>query len=250
MAGIDDYSQTAFVECHGTGTAIGDPIETKAVGRVFGPSGGVFIGSAKPNLGHSEGASGLTSLIKAVLALENRTIPPNIKLNQPNPDIPWTSCGLSVPTEPTPWPSSKHERISVNSFGIGGTNAHVILDSARSFDVAPLVKHTTTSPQLLVFSANGADSLRQMVTNYENFAEKNPEKVNDLAFTLAHRREYLPHRAFAVASPLGPLTVSPPSKVGNKPNIVMVFTGQGAQWQAFYPYAYGLINPYGIIHTR
>jgi acyl transferase domain-containing protein/NADPH:quinone reductase-like Zn-dependent oxidoreductase/SAM-dependent methyltransferase len=230
MAGIDDYSQTAFVECHGTGTAIGDPIETKAVGRVFGPSGGVFIGSLKPNLGHSEGASGLTSLIKAVLALENRTIPPNIKLNQPNPDIPWTSCRLSVPTEPTPWPSSKQERISVNSFGIGGTNAHVILDSARSFNVAPPVKRPTTSPQLLVFSANGADSLRQMITNYENFADKNPEKVNDLAFTLAHRREYLPHRAFAVASPLAPLTVSPPSKVGNKPNIVMVFTGQGAQW--------------------
>ncbi|CEI65620.1 Compactin diketide synthase mokB [Fusarium venenatum] len=230
MAGISDYSQTAFVECHGTGTAIGDPIETKAVGRVFGPSGGVFIGSVKPNLGHSEGASGLTSLIKAVLALENRTIPPNIKLNQPNPDIPWTSCGLSVPTEPTPWPPSKHERISVNSFGIGGTNAHVILDSARSFKIAPPVERATTSPQLLVFSANGADSLRQMITNYEEYAEKNPEKVDDLAFTLGHKREYLPHRAFAIASPLGPLTVSPPSKVGNKPNIVMVFTGQGAQW--------------------
>ncbi|KAL3607011.1 polyketide synthase pks11 [Fusarium poae] len=230
MAGINDYSQTAFVECHGTGTAIGDPIETKAVGRVFGPSGGVLIGSVKPNLGHSEGASGLTSLIKAVLALENRTIPPNIKLNQPNPDIPWSSCGLSVPTEPTEWPSLKHERISVNSFGIGGTNAHIILDSARSFGVTLPAERTATSPQLLVFSANGADSLRQMITNYEHYVEKNPEKVDDLAFTLGHKREYLPHRAFAVSSPLGPLTVSPIAKVGNKPNIVMVFTGQGAQW--------------------
>ncbi|KAI6770702.1 hypothetical protein HG531_009557 [Fusarium graminearum] len=230
MAGIDDYSQTAFVECHGTGTAIGDPIETKAVGRVFGPSGGVLIGSVKPNLGHSEGASGLTSLIKAVMALENRTIPPNIKLSQPNPAIPWTSCGLSVPTEPTTWPSSKHERISVNSFGIGGTNAHVIIDSACSFNIAHPVGRSATAPQLLVFSANGTDSLRQMITNYENYAEKNPEKIDDLAFTLGHKREYLPHRAFAVASPLGPITVSPVSKVGNKPNIIMVFTGQGAQW--------------------
>ncbi|KAF9772857.1 hypothetical protein IL306_009400 [Fusarium sp. DS 682] len=230
IAGIDDYSQTAFVECHGTGTPIGDPIETRAVGRVFGPAGGVMIGSVKPNLGHSEGASGLTSLIKAVLALENRTIPPNIKFSEPNPDIPWDSCGLSVPTEPTAWPESKHERVSVNSFGIGGTNAHVILDSARSYDIKPAPMRSTTSPQLLVYSANGADSLRTMITNYEGYIEKNPERVNDLAYTLGHKREHLPHRAFSVARPLGGITTSPVSKAGQQPNIVMVFTGQGAQW--------------------
>nr|ALQ32998.1 putative polyketide synthase [Fusarium sp. NRRL 52700] len=230
IAGINDYSQTAFVECHGTGTSIGDPIETRAVGRVFGPSGGVMIGSVKPNLGHSEGASGLTSLIKAVLALENRTIPPNIKFGEPNPDIPWDACGLSVPTEPKEWPASKHERVSVNSFGIGGTNAHVILDSARSFDLCPAAERATTSPQLLVFSANGPGSLRTMIANYEDYVEKNPNRVNDLAYTLGHKREHLPHRAFAVANPLGALTTSPVSKAGQKPNIVMVFTGQGAQW--------------------
>ncbi|CAG7555684.1 unnamed protein product [Fusarium equiseti] len=229
-AGISDVSQTAFVECHGTGTAIGDPIETKAVGRVFGPSGGVYIGSVKPNLGHSEGASGLTSLIKAVLALENRTIPPNIKFNSPNPDIPWYSSSLSVPTEPIPWPANKHERISVNSFGIGGTNAHVILDSADSFKLTPPAKRDITSPRLLVFSANAAESLRRMTINYQEYAEQNPERVNDLAFTLGHKREHLPHRAFAVASPLGSFTISPLSKAGNKPNIIMVFTGQGARW--------------------
>src|SRR5947207_1801904 len=73
VAGIANFSQTGYVECHGTGTAVGDPIETAAVGRVFGPSGGVYIGSVKPNMGHSGGASGLTSIIKAVLALEHRT---------------------------------------------------------------------------------------------------------------------------------------------------------------------------------
>jgi acyl transferase domain-containing protein len=190
----------------------------------------VYIGSVKPNLGHSEGASGLTSLIKAVLALENRTIPPNIKFNSPNPDIPWYSSSLSVPTEPVPWPATKHERISVNSFGIGGTNAHVILDSADSFKLTPPAKRDITLPRLLVFSANAADSLRRMITNYQEYAEKNPERVNDLAFTLGHRREHLPHRAFAVASPLGSLNISPLSKAGNKPNIIMVSTGQGAQW--------------------
>ncbi|POR37432.1 Polyketide synthase [Tolypocladium paradoxum] len=230
LAGITDYSKTAFVECHGTGTTVGDPIEARAVGRVFGPSGGIQIGSVKPNLGHSEGASGLTSLIKAVLALENRTIPPNIKFNEPNPEIPWDSCGLSVPTEPVPWPESRHERISVNSFGIGGTNAHVILDSAHSFGVSPVPKRPTTSPQLLLYSANNADSLKKMIANYDDYVEKNPDRVGDLAFTLGNRREHLPHRAFAVASPLGAVTTSPISKAGRAPSVVMVFTGQGAQW--------------------
>jgi acyl transferase domain-containing protein len=75
---------TNVLKCHGTGTATGDPIETTAVGNVFGERG-VFIGSVKPNVGHSEGSSGITSLIKAVLALENKTIPPNIKFKNPNP---------------------------------------------------------------------------------------------------------------------------------------------------------------------
>jgi acyl transferase domain-containing protein len=73
-----------MMQCHGTGTPTGDPIETTAVGKVFGENG-IYIGSVKPNLGHSEGASGITSLIKSILALENRTIPPNIKFSNPNP---------------------------------------------------------------------------------------------------------------------------------------------------------------------
>ena len=82
-AGINDYSQTAYVECHGTGTQVGDPLEATAVGNVFGEKG-VLITSVKPNVGHSEGAAGITSVIKAVLSLENRTIPPNIYFNKPN----------------------------------------------------------------------------------------------------------------------------------------------------------------------
>ncbi|KAJ5900212.1 polyketide synthase [Penicillium subrubescens] len=230
LAGITDYSETAFVECHGTGTSVGDPIEARAVGRVFGPSGGVQIGSVKPNLGHSEGASGLTSLIKSVLALENRVIPPNIKFNKPNPEIPWDSCGLSVPTEPMTWPESRRERISVNSFGIGGTNAHVILDSAQSFGISPVPKRPTVSPQLLVYSANNHKSLTRMITQYNTYIEKNPDRVSDLAFTLANGREHLPYRAFAVQGLFHPAPTSAPMKSGPAPNIVMVFTGQGAQW--------------------
>ncbi|CAG8903343.1 unnamed protein product [Penicillium egyptiacum] len=230
VAGIADYSQTAFVECHGTGTQVGDPIETRAVGRVFGPSGGVLIGSVKPNLGHSEGASGITSLIKAVLALENRIIPPNIKFKEPNPNIQWDEYGLSVPTEPMPWPEARKERISVNSFGIGGTNAHVVLDSAQSFGISPVPTQHTILSQLLVYSANNVESLKQMISHYTAYIQEHPTRLADLAFTLGNRREHLPHRAFSVKSSLGPLTTSAPSKAGETPNIVMVFTGQGAQW--------------------
>ena len=101
VAGITDFGLTAMVECHGTRTPIGDPIEANAVARVFSESG-VYIGSIKPNLGHAEGASGLISVIKMVLALEHRIIPPNIQFTNPNPAIPFKSAKLTVPLEPSP----------------------------------------------------------------------------------------------------------------------------------------------------
>jgi len=83
LAGITDFSKTAMIECHGTGTPVGDPLETKAVAQVFGRDG-ILIGSVKPNIGHTEGAAGVTSVIKMVLALEHKTIPPNINFRMPN----------------------------------------------------------------------------------------------------------------------------------------------------------------------
>ena len=82
-----------ILQCHGTGTPTGDPIEATAVGKVFGEKG-IYIGSVKPNIGHSEGASGITSVIKSILALENRIIPPNIKFNSPNPKSKFHACGI------------------------------------------------------------------------------------------------------------------------------------------------------------
>ncbi|KAF2138887.1 uncharacterized protein K452DRAFT_276732 [Aplosporella prunicola CBS 121167] len=174
-AGIHDFCQTAFVECHGTGTATGDPLETTAIGNVFGEKG-VYITSAKPNMGHSEGASGITSCIKAVLALEKKTIPPNIKFNNPNPQsIPFKQAKLQVPTDATPWPVDRHERVSINAFGIGGANAHDLAYTMgirrerlpyRSFAVgdgvaplefsAPSRTPSTTPAVTFVFTGQGA----------------------------------------------------------------------------------------------
>lgn len=126
---------TVFVEAHGTGTPVGDPLEAIAISRVFGgrKERPFYLGSVKPNLGHSEGASGISSVLKVVLALENRKIPPNINFSIPNPKIPFNEANMVVPCEVLPWPENQPLRASVNSFGIGGANAHCIIESIDQF---------------------------------------------------------------------------------------------------------------------
>ncbi|THV54035.1 hypothetical protein BGAL_0036g00340 [Botrytis galanthina] len=252
LAGLHDFCQTAVVECHGTGTAIGDRQETTAVGNVFGEKG-VYITSVKPNLGHSEGASGLTSVMKSVLALERKTVLPNVKFQTPNPQsnlicsklivlqlltpdiVPFKEMKLQVPVEATPWPENRDERVSVNSFGIGGANAHTILDSAESFGIK---KSSVISPsteqlrqRLVVFSANNADSVRKGTRNLLEYLEKHPESLNDVAYTTGVRREQHPCRSFSVSDGTSPLEFFAPSKIPTaSPEINFVFTGQGAQW--------------------
>ncbi|KAK2038839.1 KR domain-containing protein [Colletotrichum somersetense] len=230
-------ADTGFVECHGTGTAAGDPIETTAISKVFGDAG-VYIGSCKPNIGHSEGASGITSLIKSILALEHRTIPPNIKFDTPNPNIPFETNNLKVPVEPTQWPEDRSERVSVNSFGIGGANAHVVIESAASFlgrpprpSVMELSATTVGKAHLMVYSANTADSLRRQVVNNQKYTSEHPDFLDDVSYTLGSRRSHLPHRAFSVMEDGIDLHTSPLGKAPSAPaDLALVFTGQGAQW--------------------
>ncbi|KAM6508198.1 hypothetical protein FALCPG4_018080 [Fusarium falciforme] len=232
-ADIDlDPGRTAFVECHGTGTPMGDPLETIAVGNVFGEHG-VYIGSVKPNVGHSEGASGLTSLIKGVLALEKHTIPPNIKFSKPNPKIPFEAKKLKVPIKPEEWPAGRDRRVSINSFGIGGSNAHVILEAPPTTFTNGSAQHETSGrPKLLIASANTSGSLKQQMVNIQAYLAQKPDVAADLAFTLARHREYLPHRAFMVVNPDGSVAEASPGARApvSTPDIVMVFSGQGAQW--------------------
>ncbi|KAK4443906.1 KR domain-protein [Podospora aff. communis PSN243] len=228
---------TAYVECHGTGTPTGDPIETSAVGSVFGDSG-VYIGSVKPNLGHSEGSSGLSSIIKCVMALENNIIPPNIKFNHPNPKIPFDQYKLVVPTVPTPLPQDRAERISVNSFGIGGTNAHAILESWNpspgSLYAEPEANQSAveTTPELLLLSANTENALVSQISRHREYLQANPTKSRDVAHTLALRRQHLSHRSFSILHPNGEIAeTASGSKIPGVPlPVIMVFSGQGAQW--------------------
>ncbi|KAH8802447.1 putative polyketide synthase [Xylogone sp. PMI_703] len=236
-AGLD-LSETAMVEAHGTGTKLGDPIEAKAIGKCFGEYG-VFLGAIKPNLGHSEGAAAITSIIKAVLSLEQRIIIPNIKFNTPNPAISWEADKLVVPVEPSPWPKNKAERISVNSYGIGGSNAHFIIDSAASFGFnSPhsSIRSTTERQNpprrsLLLFSANHTKSLKRVGDNIMTFLSIHQDRVDDIAYTLAKRREHLKLRSYCVfADNATPYEVAAQTNFQGPRKVAFVFTGQGAQW--------------------
>ncbi|KAF8850740.1 hypothetical protein BDZ45DRAFT_184816 [Acephala macrosclerotiorum] len=134
-AGLD-LSTTSYVEAHGTGTLAGDPVEAGAIAAAWSGRKSdtpLYIGAIKSNIGHLEGASGVAGLIKAVQVLEKAIIPPNINFEKVNPKIPLERWNLEFPVHPIPWPDTLVRRASVNSFGFGGTNAHVILDDARSF---------------------------------------------------------------------------------------------------------------------
>lgn len=125
-------SQVQYVEAHGTGTPVGDPIEANALGSILGadrvPGDKCYIGSVKTNIGHTEAAAGVAGLIKTILCLKNRQIPAHLHLKNANPDIDFEKLNIKIPTKLTAWPDTEDvATASVNSFGFGGTNAHVVL---------------------------------------------------------------------------------------------------------------------------
>ncbi|KAI0444956.1 polyketide synthase PksD [Xylaria telfairii] len=129
-----DFKLTRYVEAHGTGTQIGDITETKALGRVFKKSRSskepLYIGSIKANIGHLEGCSGLAGIVKSIMVLEKGIIPPTALLEKVNPKLNAASNNIKIPTSSLPWPTEGLRRLSVNSFGLGGSNGHIIMDDA------------------------------------------------------------------------------------------------------------------------
>ncbi|KAL3259207.1 hypothetical protein ABHI18_005413 [Aspergillus niger] len=244
--------QTRYFEAHGTGTRVGDPIEAEAIATVF-RSGQhdarpLYVGALKSNIGHLEGASGLAAVIKAILVLERGVIPPNIWHVRQNPAIK-KEWGLHFPTAPVPWPDNELRRVSINSFGFGGTNAHAIIDGAQSVarddELAPLHPsgngHASRKAiKLLVWSAASEKAAARIVEIYKDFLlehteNESPEYLNALAFTLSRRRSHLPWRNFCVSDSdqgLGNMSISPAVQVNSKLQVCFVFTGQGAHWAA------------------
>ncbi|KAM3079651.1 hypothetical protein ACMFMG_006064 [Clarireedia jacksonii] len=240
MAGLS-LEDTTYIETHGTGTSIGDPIEVEAISKCFKPrsSQPLLIGSVKPNMGHGEAVSGITSIIKAALALEHQIIPPTIGIETLNPQLKLEERNIRVVMFPERWPAAAVERISVNSFGYGGANAHAILDSARMHipQHRPSTYKDVDEPyttMLLPFSANNKESLAK---NIEAIVSSDviSNNLRDLTYTLGSHRSSLPVRGYALAykenmeSPVS--TTAPKLQQSNATtlSIAFIFTGQGAQ---------------------
>ncbi|KAI9665524.1 MAG: Type I Iterative PKS [Alyxoria varia] len=244
-AGLDT-NETDYVEAHGTGTAVGDPIEVEAISRVFAHRTGrsQLIGSVKTNLGHSEATSGIASVMKVVLALENGVIPPTIGIEAINPEISALGTNVNIVETNTPWPTTACPRASVNSFGFGGANGHAIIDSAAAhlpstFESSqPVSIGCGARKMILPFSAHTKSSLERQIAVLSGIAPQDFEReIGKIAFTLSNRRTRLAHRAFAFLNE----DRSSPSKLDlerveshtvstlRKP-VAFIFTGQGAQW--------------------
>jgi acyl transferase domain-containing protein/acyl carrier protein len=239
-AGVSPH-EVAFVEGHGTGTAVGDPIEARAIGTVLGVDRreSLWLGSIKPNIGHTEAASGVASLIKATLALANRQIPPNLEFERPNPAIELERLNLRVPTRLEPLPSSSPSGrtfVGVNSFGFGGTNCHVVLGAAPEPELE--LAQIEDAPRLLVISASASAALDARIEQLHQQVLAGEVELADLAHTLWHRRTHLEHRAAWVASSLAELAEllarGPMIRARRDPRLVpklaFAFSGQGSQW--------------------
>lgn len=226
-------------QAHGTGTPVGDPIEAKAIARVFSSHETVFVGSVKPNLGHAEGASGLNSVLKCIAAFEHNAFPPNIFFDKVNPKIDIEAANIVVPVETLPWPKHLPVRASVNCFGVGGANAHVILESLESFQLlSPRTglerddaaeRQTLARPYLIVISAQSEQSLALSIVEHQKYAESGRAKMRDIAHTLSNRREHLQFRSFCVTDGQS-WSFTPPQKHNREIQVNMVFAGQGSQW--------------------
>jgi acyl transferase domain-containing protein/NADPH:quinone reductase-like Zn-dependent oxidoreductase len=266
LAGLNP-DDTHFFECHGTGTKVGDPNETRAVGNVFATptrSQDLIIGSIKSNVGHLEGAAGLAGMIKAVLAIERGLIPPQMHFDTPNPDIKFKEWKLKVPTETLSWPEtegSKPRRASLNSFGYGGANAHAVLESfdqgqdgtTLNGSAGPngVVAKTPGRPFLFPVTSHATETgerLRGALRTYlvsatqKDGKSKTVQHLRDLAYTLSAHRSPHKIRSFAIAASTGALIseletprasaewkTAPAHSSSSTPRIGFVFTGQGAQ---------------------
>lgn len=237
--------QVAYVEAHGTGTVRGDSSEAGALGRVLGTAAGriLHIGSVKSNIGHLEPAAGLAGLVKGVLSLEHGIVPPSLHADELNPDIDFAGLGLDVVRTPLDLPAEGDVHVGVNSFGWGGTNAHVVLTKppARSDEQSVRESSAQTGPYLLALSGHNESALRSRVDAVLTTLSSGAYGP-DLAHALAwHRDHFAEREAFVVDGDTRTPVIGRASEVGK---VAFVFPGQGAQWQAMGAGLYGQQNAF------
>lgn len=238
-AGINPET-ISYVEAHGTGTAIGDPIEARSLMRTFPPAGAPrWLGSVKTNVGHLLNAAGMPSLLKVVLSLHHRRLPPSLHHAEPSPEFDLASGGFTLVAEPRTWSCSGPLRAGINSFGFGGTNAHVILEEAPVDTRPAQVSSPPPGPHLLTLSAASEEALRAVAADLAEYVRSRPGlDEGDVCRTASTARDDARHRLAVVAQ--GDLAgqleavVDAGGPVGTsatrRPRVVLLFPGQGSQF--------------------
>ena len=238
-----------YIEAHGTGTPLGDPIELRALADVFGKNHSVehplIVGSVKTNIGHLEAAAGVAALIKTVLSIQHGFIPPHLHFQTPTPHFEWKHNNLIVPTRLTPWQARDGHRVAgISSFGFSGTNAHVIVESPPEVNSEP--GGVERPLQLLTLSAQNDAALMEVASNYrQHLAAHQDLSLTDATYTANTGRSHFKHRAAAIAASTPELLdkldalAAGQEKIGvfqgqvmaaGNPKIAFLFTGQGSQY--------------------
>jgi len=238
MAEVEPAS-IGYVEAHGTGTELGDPVEIEALNIVFRKArpGSIPLGSLKSNIGHLDTAAGVTGFIKAVMTLYHRSIPPSLHFTSPNPRIDFHGGPFYVITEVKEWEAAAHpRRAAISSFGLGGTNAHAVLEEAPGSDAAPA---PSRDPQLLILSARTPAGLERLTDDLGRFLKECPVHLPDVAYTLQAGRRALPFRraitvtsipeAADILSKRDKKLKTARTRSENRP-VIFLFSGQGSQY--------------------
>lgn len=248
-----EAGDVSYIEAHGTGTPLGDPIEISALNSVYGKSrtaaDPLIVGSAKTNIGHMEAAAGVGGVMKVVLALQNRQIPPHLNYSKPNPHIDWSNTPIHIPVTLEPWSvkEGKTRIAGVSSFGFSGTNSHVILEEAPARAVK--ADAAQVSAQAMVIGAKSPQALQELADAYIGWIDANPqEKFADLAAAANTGRVTFNHRLAFVAKDLAEARRKLNSVFNEKntgqaetavyngktisatPKVAFVYTGQGSQF--------------------
>ncbi|HUQ34164.1 MAG TPA: SDR family oxidoreductase [Pyrinomonadaceae bacterium] len=244
LAGINPET-IGYVEAHGTGTPLGDPIEIAALSQAFGAGtnrkGFCAVGSVKTNIGHLDAAAGVAGLIKTILALNHKMLPPSLHFTRPNPNIDFDNSPFYVNTSLREWPenTSSPRRAGVSSFGIGGTNAHVVIEEAPPVDAVAEV--SSKDEHLLIISARSETALETATANLAAHLKERPQlNLADVAYTLQTGRRAFTHRralrcrdledaAQALASLDESRVLTEAGAGGTRRPVAFMFSGQGEQ---------------------
>ncbi|MBI1214797.1 MAG: acyltransferase domain-containing protein, partial [Alphaproteobacteria bacterium] len=239
----------AYIEAHGTGTAVGDPVEANAIGEVYGRErkAPLSIGSVKTNLGHLEAASGMAGLVKTMLMLKHEALPPSLHFETPNPHIPFADLNLQVVTQHTPLQKDKNPPVmGVNSFGFGGANAHALLQGYRPVSGAKPSRPPHVPPLLL--SARTQEALQDMAGRYVGLLQ-DPDAAEyyDIAYSAAFHRQHLEHRlaimpadarsaramleSYAAGEAMAGVIEENALSASASDGVTFVYSGNGAQWE-------------------